>query len=88
MRNIIEILYKLKSKKEIENFLSEIFTKNELQTLEKRWRIMELLVQGKTQREIASDLNVSLCKVTRGAKILKNKKAVTTKFLNKGRWNE
>ena len=85
MRNIIEILYKLKSKKEIENFLSEIFTKNELQTLEKRWRIMELLVQGKTQREIASDLNVSLCKVTRGAKILKNKKAVTTKFLNKGR---
>ena len=88
MKNIIEILYKLESRYDIEKFLSEIFTKNELETIEKRWRIMELLAQGNTQREVASSLNVSLCKVTRGAKILKNKKTITTKFLNKGYENE
>ena len=80
---IFEILQNLKSQKEIESFFSEIFTQSELKDLVKRWRIMELLAQGETQREIASNLNVSLCKVTRGAKILKNKNAITTKFLIK-----
>lgn len=43
-----------------------------------------MLSEGKTQREIAQDLKVSLCKVTRGAKILKNNKSVVTKYLIKG----
>lgn len=88
MKNIFEILLNLNSKKEIESFFNEIFTQNELKTLQKRWRIMELLAQGNTQREIANSLNVSLCKVTRGAKILKDKNAITTRFLNKGNENE
>lgn len=88
MNKIIQILNNLKSENEIEKFLDEILTKNELDTLSKRWRIMELLSQGTTQRDIANDLNVSLCKVTRGAKILKNKNAITTKFLNKGSKND
>lgn len=83
MKIIANILEKLNSTKEIEKFLYEIFTQKELETLEKRWRIMELLGQGKTQRQIANDLNVSLCKVTRGAKILKDKNSITTKFLIK-----
>ena len=62
---------------------NEIFTKNELDTLSKRWRILKMLSQGATQREIANSLNVSLCKVTRGSKILKNKNAITTKYLIK-----
>ncbi len=40
-----------------------------------------MLSNGKTQREIAKDLNVSLCKVTRGSKILKDKKAITPKLI-------
>ena len=83
MNIIFKILQNLKTQKEIESFFSEIFTKSELEDLVKRWRIMELLAQGKTQRDIANSLNVSLCKVTRGAKILKNKNAITTKFLIK-----
>lgn len=88
MKNIIQILNKLETEKEIEKFFDEIFTKNELDTFSKRWRIMELLAQGATQRDIASKLNVSLCKVTRGAKILKDKNAITTKFINKGTKDE
>ena len=83
MKTVFEILKNIKTEKEIEIFFNEIFTKSELNTLSKRWRIMELLAQGNTQRDIAKELNVSLCKVTRGAKILKNKNAITTKFLIK-----
>ena len=82
---IINILATLTSKEEIAGFLTEIFTQNELETLSKRWRIMKLLSLGATQREIANELNVSLCKVTRGSKILKNKNAITTKFLKEGK---
>ena len=88
MKTIFSILTKLKTEKEIETFFSEIFTKNELDTLSKRWRIMELLALGDTQRDIAQKLNVSLCKVTRGAKILKNNNAISTKYLNKGKNND
>lgn len=83
MNKIIEILAKLNSKKDVEKFFNEIFTKNELETLEKRWRILELLSLKKTQRDIVNSLNVSLCKVTRGSKILKDKNAITRKFLVK-----
>ncbi len=88
MKTVFAILTKLKSEKEIEMFFSEIFTKSELDTLSKRWRIMEQLALGDTQRDIAQKLNVSLCKVTRGAKILKNNNAISTKYLNKGKNND
>lgn len=80
---ISNAIYNLKSRNGICNFLLEILTKSEVETLSKRWRILTMLSEGKTQREIAQDLKVSLCKVTRGAKILKNNKSVVTKYLIK-----
>ena len=85
LEEIINIICSLTSKEEIRAFLTEIFTQNELETLSKRWRIMKMLSRGLTQRQIANELNVSLCKVTRGSKILKNKNAITTKFLKEGK---
>ena len=66
----------------------EILTKSEVETLSKRWRILTMLKEGYTQREIAQELNVSLCKVTRGSKILKDKNAIITKYLDKEFKNE
>lgn len=79
MDNILEISQKintLRSEQEIYSFLLEILTNSEVETLSKRWRILKMLKQGKTQREIAQELKVSLCKVTRGAKLLKNRNSV------------
>ena len=87
MNNLDElskIINKLHSDKEINNFLSELLTESEINILSKRWRIMKMLQEGLTQREIAKNLSVSLCKVTRGAKILKDKNAITTKILKEG----
>ena len=81
---ISTFLTNTKSKKEIESFFMEILTNTELDTLSKRWRILSMLSDGCTQREIAKELKVSLCKVTRGSKILKNKNSVSAKYFKKG----
>ena len=76
------------SAEEIYAFMTEILTKAEIETLSKRWRILTMLSEGVTQRNIAEKLRVSLCKITRGAAILKNKNTVTNKILNKGENND
>lgn len=82
IKELSKTIAKLNSDKEVYQFLQELLTESELDTLSKRWRILNMLKEGKTQREIAQDLGVSLCKVTRGAKILKSKKAIITKILD------
>ena len=74
----------LMNKKEITNFFKELFTPAEIATLSKRWRILKMLA-GKefTQREISAKLQVSLCKVTRGAKILKTQNSITKKIIER-----
>lgn len=86
MENIQEIsklVKNLHTEVEIETFFKELLTESEIETLSKRWRILDLLTQGYTQREIAKELQVSLCKVTRGAKILKDKSSVLARHLIK-----
>lgn len=80
---VSNLIFNLNTEKEVSGFILEILTESERETLSKRWRILKLLNNGVTQREIAKDLNVSLCKVTRGSKILKDKNAVITKYLTK-----
>jgi len=68
---------------DIKKFIIELLTKSEADTLSKRWRILKMLKEGRTQRDIAKELKVSLCKVTRGSQILKNKKSKVANFLTK-----
>lgn len=82
-QGLILAITSLKNEKEVRDFFNDILTQSEIETLSKRWRIMNMLKQGSTQREIAQELQVSLCKVTRGAKILKTKNSVITKYLIK-----
>lgn len=87
LESIAKILGSMKSQEEILRFLHEILTESELETLSKRWCILNMLFEGETQRDIAQKLNVSLCKVTRGSKILKDKNSVVTKYLIKEKNN-
>ncbi len=77
----LSMLLSKMSQKEINNFLHEILTDSEISDLSKRWRILKLLDRNFTQRDVAKELGVSLCKVTRGAKILKNSNAITRKMI-------
>ena len=79
----VELIKKISSNDDLIGLFSEIFTPTELSTLTKRWLILKMLKDGVTQREISSKLNVSLCKVTRGSKILKDKTTILSKYLIK-----
>jgi len=81
LTELIKVFKLLNTEEDVTNFMLDIFTEAELVTLSKRWRILEMLSQGKSQRTIAKELNVGLCKVTRGAKILKNNESVVNNFL-------
>ena len=88
IKEISNIIKSLVSDIESVTFFKELLTESEIDALSKRWRILQLLAQGKTQREVAKNLQVSLCNVTRGAKILKDKDSIIAKYLIKEIKNE
>lgn len=61
---------------QVGQFLRDLLTPGELHDLALRWELLELLAEGVPQRQIAAQLGVSLCKITRGAKILKKRRGV------------
>lgn len=64
---------------QIEKLLRELLTGSEAAKLSLRWDIVKLLFEGKSQRTIAADLGVSLCKITRGARELKKENSALKK---------
>lgn len=83
LKKISKLVKNLNSEAEITAFFKDLLTESEIETLSKRWRILEMLLEGKTQREIAKELQVSLCKVTRGSRILKDKDSIFVRNLIK-----
>jgi TrpR family trp operon transcriptional repressor len=71
--DIARLLAKVGDPKTVERLLRELLTKSEVEKLSLRWDIVRLLSEGKSQRMIAQQLGVSLCKITRGARELKRK---------------
>ena len=83
LKEISEMFSTMETPAKIEKVLNELLTASEINVLSKRWRILKMLDVGVTQRDISKELGVSLCKVTRGAKILKDKNTLVTKFLKR-----
>jgi TrpR family trp operon transcriptional repressor len=69
--DIVKILAQEDNEKVIRQFLEAILTPNEIETITSRWKLVCMLKSGMTQREIAKELGVSLCKITRGSRELK-----------------
>lgn len=55
----------------IADFLECLLTPTELQAVTTRWALVREIEDGITQREIAKNLGLSLCKITRGSRELK-----------------
>ncbi len=55
----------------IEDFLRSLLTPAEIADVAKRWALVKMLDGGIPQREVAKELGLSLCKITRGSKELK-----------------
>ncbi|HPI92131.1 MAG TPA: Trp family transcriptional regulator [Deltaproteobacteria bacterium] len=67
---------------EMVSFFEEIFTAKELRDLGLRWQLLKDLYEGQTQRSIAARYRISLCKITRGSKVLKKRSSTTKKILD------
>ena len=81
-KELIDIFARTSDRREMEVLFQEIFTPNEISTLSLRWQLLKDLYEGKTQRKIAAEHKISLCKITRGSKILKSRESYLKKVLD------
>ena len=79
--DICSVLCDIGDADRMRRFLEEILTPAEQKDLFLRWKLMQMLIDGVPQRQIAEELGVSLCKITRGAKILKQNDSVCKHYL-------
>ena len=65
------IIAELKCHKDnLDGFLEDMMTPQEIEALDERIKIMHALAAGKTQREIAEELELSITTVSRGSRTL------------------
>jgi TrpR family trp operon transcriptional repressor len=85
IKEISQILSKIDRDKTVEDFLFSILTPNEVKNISSRWEIVKRIEKGLSQRKIATDLHLSLCKITRGSRELKKSNSVLKMILRKYR---
>lgn len=88
MEKLAEVLVDIDDVQVMQQFLGEILTPKEMRDLDLRWQLLLELNRGNTQRSIANKYGISLCKITRGSKILKKQNGVIVKLLKPSRRKE
>lgn len=78
VKKMTDLLWQIKDKDYMFNFLEDLFTQKELKDITERVQILRLLKKWKTQRDVAEELGISVTTVNRGAKVLKNWKGAFT----------
>ena len=73
-KELVAIFSKISGDKELMlEFLKDILTPAEFETLSLRWQIVKKLNKGETHRSVAGDLGLGISTVTRGSRELRNK---------------
>ncbi|MCG8563903.1 MAG: trp operon repressor [Desulfobacterales bacterium] len=80
--DLLEVFASMSDVDELNLFFEDLLTPAEREDLCLRWKLLKDLHRGVTQRKIAGKYGISLCKITRGSKILKNKESVVLKVLD------
>ena len=80
--DLIKVFTKIDNEDDMRELFSEIFTPNENKDFTLRWKLLNDLYKQMPQRTIAKNLNISLCKITRGSKMLKKENGIIKKILS------
>ncbi len=80
--DLVTIFSKTTDSEDMRKLLEELLTPSEIKDLVLRWNLMKDLYRGLPQREIAASYGISLCKITRGSKILKQKGSYCKRLLS------
>jgi TrpR family transcriptional regulator, trp operon repressor len=70
LRRVTEGFRQAQKRKRLKNFLEDVLTPSEILDIDERILIVKALMQGKTQREVAKELHVSITKVTRASQVI------------------
>jgi TrpR family trp operon transcriptional repressor len=79
---IAAVLARVRDPELIAAFLRSLLTRRELQEVSGRWELVKRLARGDSQRAIARQLGMSLCKITRGSRELKKKNSAFRRVLS------
>jgi len=77
----MRLLVSIKNPKLMDEFLEDLLTPSEFEDISIRWQIIKLLSRRIPQREISTNLGVSIAKITRGSRELLNEKGGFWKVL-------
>ncbi len=77
---IIRVITKIGDEAEMRLLLDDLLTESELKDIVQRWLLTRDVFLGKPQREIAAERRMSLCKITRGSRILKKKNGFLKRY--------
>ncbi len=80
-RQLLHIISTITDLDDLERFFRDLFTPAELDDITLRWKLLKDLHNGIPQRKIAQKYKISLCKITRGSRVLKKKDAVVPHLL-------
>jgi len=80
---VADLFAGVSDRKAMRGLLDEILTPAELHDLALRWRLVQRLHDDVPQRTIAVELGISLCKITRGSRILKQPRGVIRQILER-----
>ena len=80
--DLISVFTSINNEDEMKELFTEIFTPNENKDFTLRWKLLNDLYKQIPQRTIANNLNISLCKITRGSKMLKKDNGIIRKILS------
>lgn len=79
---LCSLIVKSGDEKFLKEFFKCLFTTPELKDISNRWLLVKEIDKGTTQREIAKNFSMSLCKITRGSKELAKEDSAFRKMLN------
>lgn len=81
LSELIKVFSKISNPEDMEKLFSELFTEAERSDFASRWGLMQDLLDGMSQRNIAKKRHISLCKITRGSKLLKDDNSISKRLL-------
>ena len=83
------VLSQASNRDDLETLLQGLLTPQELEEVIQRWRLIQMLLEGRTQRDISHDLGISLGKIARGSRLLKygppEFRALAARIIDKGK---
>ena len=83
LQDLYRLFASVRTTKESEMLLKDILTPQEVETIAERWKLIQALASGMTQRDVAKKCGVSISKITRGAHELQYGSGGFAHFLKK-----